>query len=60
MEENLCQYSSIRELISIIYKELKKLNTKRANNLINKWANELSRHFSNKEVQIVNKYMKTA
>jgi hypothetical protein len=31
---------------------------KRANNQINKWANELNTHFSNEEVQMTNKYMK--
>jgi hypothetical protein len=36
---------------------LKKLSTKRTNNLINKWANELNRQLS-KEVQMANKYMK--
>jgi hypothetical protein len=30
-------------------KELKKLHTKRVNNPIYKWANELNDHFSNEE-----------
>jgi hypothetical protein len=38
-------------------KRSKILNTKRSNNPINKWANELNREFS-KEVQITNEYMK--
>jgi zona occludens toxin (predicted ATPase) len=33
-------YSSDKGLISKIYKGLKKLNTRRMNNVINKWANE--------------------
>jgi hypothetical protein len=40
-----------------MYKELQKLNTKRKNNSIDIWANELSRQFL-KEVQMANKYVK--
>jgi hypothetical protein len=38
-------YLADRELISRIYNELKILNTEIANNLMNKWANELNRYF---------------
>jgi hypothetical protein len=50
-------YVSDSGFMSRIYKELKTLNTKRANNPIQKWVNELNRHFSN-EVQMANKRMK--
>jgi hypothetical protein len=54
MGENLCQYSTNKRLISIIYTELKKFNSKRTNDPTNKCANELNRQFS--EVQLANKY----
>jgi hypothetical protein len=47
-----------RTVISRLYKELKKLNTKRTNNPVSKRANELNRHALNEEVQMSNKYMK--
>jgi hypothetical protein len=40
-EEILASYSSDKGLKSEIHEELKKKNTKRTNNSINKWVNEL-------------------
>jgi hypothetical protein len=58
MGENLASYISDKRLITRIYRELKKLNSQIINDPMMKWANELNRAISKKEVQIAKKHMK--
>ena len=49
---------SDRGLISNIYKELKKVDSRKSNNPIKRWGSELNKEFSPEEYQMAEKHLK--
>ena len=58
MGEKIANEATDKELISKIYKQHLKLNSRKLNHLIKKWPKEVNKQFSKEDIQMANKHMK--